>query len=66
MDTAQHSRVIEADWLAASPIGPCGDPRHGGAAQPGHQARLAAHAQAYERHAPAAVGRAVQRVRTFL
>ena len=22
MDTAQHSRVIELDWLAASPIGP--------------------------------------------
>ena len=22
MDTAQHSRVIEVDWLAASPIGP--------------------------------------------
>ena len=22
MDTVQHSRVIEVDWLAASPIGP--------------------------------------------
>ena len=42
---------------------PCGGPRHGGAAQSGNQARLSAHAQTYERHAPAAVGRAVQRDR---
>ena len=61
------STVIEIRaWLQierhAAPA-PCSDPRNGAATQSRHKARLASHAQAHERHAPAAVGRAVQRDR---
>lgn len=43
--------------------GSCGEPRECGAAQPPQEARLTAHLETYDRDAPVAGGRSVQRDR---